>query len=728
MPVEIILTGTQKRIKDSFASSSEVGLALRSNGEEKVSVIDRNGIVYTAGIPAPTTAITLALGGAGDMPDTKWVSYVYVYVSGLFPFVENARAINGSVLPRSNSSPVATLQITGGDQEIDLLVLKTTDETITKIWVFRTDFFDTEIEAATAAAAGTAYFVTELTNDGIAGTVAYTDNNPVLGVDQIEVDNYEAPQFNFCVYADPYWWGFGNLPFIAEAVWNNTHTGSTALITISGDDEWFNGRDGQVITFEGITTGGFDNTGGFRFLRLSATTATVTTDGSTPVALPSTGSGTLTIQGPATTLYRSKPRNPFSWGFTDVIGSVLVPQQFALKVGGGMGTAIAVVPNSALLKLDCEYPSHCLSFNLKAAGTTAFEGTKRTLSNVHSVSAHWSQFPAVTQSGQTVLWGLDFKNFAILQSDGISQQPISNNIPRMLRSLTTDRTKQLLAHGCYDARTELNCIWVTTANAMSLVNYLIYQHAPTGFWGFAQEHDVLCSANIQDSLTGQSKTFVGTQTGFMGQAFCLGTYNNWLPATGSYTGNVLSATATSITVAAPLAFNIIDDGLIGNWVLVTDEDGGTEQLARISAVTGTVLTFDWIRQYEAPFVPAPNTFNPTPLAGYKFFIGLIECRLLKFFNMGQPQTDKQLMELWLTQQGVDAATAGTFIRFYKENQAGYEKIALLQNQYAEQESDAWVCNDTIPSELVKMFGLEFINRGYEQWRFINMALKANLIP
>lgn len=718
-----ILTGIQKRGKDAFASSSEVGLALRSNGEEKVKVIDRHGNVYNAGLAAPTVAPTVTLGGAGDFPEDKWVSYLYVYATDRFPFVENSVAINGQVIPRSNPSPFATLQITGSDKEIDIDIPVSNDEEITRIWLFRTELFDTQVEAETAAAGGFAFFVTELANTA-GPTVSYTDNNLVLGTDQVEVDNYVAPQFQFCVYSDPYWWGFGNLTFTAEAVWNNTHTGSTALLTISGDDEWFDGRDGQIITFEGVITGGFDNTGGFRFKQLSATTGTVTIDGTTPVALPSTGEGTLTIQGPATTLYRSKPRNPFSWGFTEVIGNALVPQLFALKVGGGMGSAIAVVPNSALLKLDCEYPALCVSYNLRAAGTDSFSGTRRVISNVHSVSAHFSQFSAVTQGGQTVLWGLDYKNFAILQSDGISQAPISNNIPRILRSLTVDRTKQLLAHGCYDARTELNCIWVTTINAQSLVNYLIYQHAPTGFWGFSQEHDVLCSANVHDSLTGQSKTFVGTQTGFMGQAFLQGRYNNWLPATGVYTGTVNSGTSLTISIVGAEDFNTEDDGLVGNWVLITNAEGEQEQLARISEVTDDTLVFDWIRPYQG----TENELNPVPTEGFKFYIGLIECRLLKFFNMGQPQTDKQLMELWLTQQGVDAETSGTFIRFYRENAPGYKNIPLMQNTYSDGNSDAWFCNDAIPSELIKMFGLEFINRGYEQWRFINMAMKANLIP
>lgn len=728
MPLTTIITGAQQRSKDSFASSPPVGLAVRSNGEEKVKVIDGRGNIYLAGFDAPTVAPTVADDGVGLLPNGEWAAYVYVYASSRFPFVESDLAVDGKLYPRSNPSPVETYQYTGaGSRKVTGTATKTTAAGIDKIWIFRTAFFASEIEAQTAGEAGLAFFVAEVINNGVAGTVAWSDNNPVSSADQVQLDNYTSAQFQFCVYYDPYWWGFGNLPFVAEATWDNSNAGATGEITIVAPDKWFDGRNGQNVTLEGITTGGFDGTGTFRFKWLSATTATVTLDGTTPVALPATGVGTVTVQGPATTLYRSKPRNPFSWGWTEYIGDINVPQQYAFKVGGGLGSALAVIPNNATLKLDCEYPAKCYTLNLRSAGTQAFESTLRIISDVYSVSAHFSQFPAVTQDGHTVLWGLDYKNFAIVQSDGITQVPISGPIPKILRALTQNRTRQLLAHGCYDPRTELNCIWVSTAASLSLVNYLIYQHAPTGFWGFVNEHDVLCSAAIQDTLTGSTKTFVGTQTGFLGQALVQEVWNNWLPDTGAFFGIVFSATSVSITtVVSDPAFNILDDGIIGNWVLVTDASDQQEQLARISAVTAHTLTFDIVRSLVGGGTAA---FNPVPAAGWKFYIGLIECRLLKYFDFQQPQTDKQLMELWLTQENSHPEAAGTLIRWYRERANTYNQFAGLQNQYgvaANEESDAWYVQQEIPAQLVKMFGLEIINRGYMQWRFVNMVLKPRL--
>lgn len=729
MPLTTIIASAQKRVKDSFASSPVVGLAMLSNGEESVKVIDAKGNVYAAGIAAPTVAPTVADNGVGLLPNNQWAAYLYVYASSKFPFVESDLAINGQLYPRSNASPYTAYQYTGaGSRKVTGLATKTVSPGIDIIWVFRTAFFATQIEAQTAAAAGAAFFVAQVANSGGAGTVAWTDNNPVNSADQVQSDNYVAPQFQFCVYYDPYWWGFGNLPFTAAASWADV--AGLGVITLTGTDTWFDGRNGQNVTLPGITTGGFDGLGTFKFLWLTATTAGVTIDGTTRVALGATGSpGTVTTQGPATTLYRSKSRNPFSWGFTQTIGSVNVPQLYAFKVGGGMGTAIAVVPNNPTLKLDCEYPAKCFTLNLRAAGTTAFEGTRRIISDVYSVSAHFSQFAAITQNGQTVLWGLDYKNFAIVQSDGITQVPISGPIPLILRALTQDRTRQLLAHGVYDPRTELNCLWVCTASSLSLVNYLIYQHAPTGLWGFSNEQDVLSSGAIQDSLTGSTKIFVGTQTGFLGQAFVRDTYNNWLPDTGAFVGTCTAATSNTLTITESL--NITDDGLVGNWALVTDATGQQEQMARISAVTLHSLTFDWIR----PLVGTVTTaFSPVPIAGAKIYIGLIECRLLKYFDFNVPQTDKKLMELWFTQQSVSQNTAnltGTLVRWYRERENTYQQFTPLQNKYGpndDQPSDAWFTVEDIPAELVKMFGLEIINRGYEQWRFVNMVLKPKMNP
>jgi hypothetical protein len=245
MPLNQIITGTQKRSKDSFASSPVVGLAVRSNGEESVKIIDARGNVYSAGIAAPTVAPTVADDGVGLLPNAKYAGYVYVYATSRFPFVESDLSVNGKLYPRSNASPVQVYQYTGaGSRKVAGTATKTTAAGVDKIWVFRTAFFATSIEAQTAAEGGFAFFVAEVANNGIAGLQNWTDNNPVSSADQIQNDNFAAPQFQFCVYFGVAFGLEGNAERIAgkklagllsEAVFNIVQFGEVALLqTMTG--------------------------------------------------------------------------------------------------------------------------------------------------------------------------------------------------------------------------------------------------------------------------------------------------------------------------------------------------------------------------------------------------------------------------------------------------------------------------------------------------------------
>ena len=720
MSYQVAIATPQSRYKDSFASSSNVGVTLRSNGEEKVKIIDRNGNVFEAEIPTPTVAPTLALAttGASDMTASQWVGYAYVYAADkVYPFVENANAINGSLAPRSNPSPNNVIQIGATPHPVNVSVTYSTRTDITEIWLFRTQYFATSLEAQTAANAGQVFFIAAISNNVAGGTTTYADSAANTGVDQPDLDCYPAPQFQFCIYSDPYWWGFGNFPFVADIAYFT----NGAVQLLNATDIWFNGRNNQLVTVEGITTGGFDGQGGFYFTWSDSTHGQLTLDGTNPASFATNGASKIIIQGPATTLYRSKYRNPFAWGETIVIDNADVPQMYSLKVDGGYGTAIAVVPSVQLLKLDTEYPSRCHVLNLKLAGTDTFENTLRTISDNFSVSSHFSQFAAMTQQGVPVLWGMDYKNFAILQSNGIVQTPISNVIPKTLRQLTTLKNRQLMCHGLYDPKTEMNCIWVTTNDSLSLVNYLIFQHVPTGFWGFVDEQDVSCSALIQDTEGNYNKVLAGTQSGFLGQAFADNTFNNWLPLTGLFTGTVSAVPTFASLQTTDGNFNIVDEGVVGNWCLLTDADGGNEQWARVSAVTANQLTFDSIK----PYTGTDNTqFNPPLSTGCKFYLGVIECSLTKAYDFNQPDFDKVIGQFWITQQNADDQT---LIRYYRDRRAMYEQqFQVLPYQYIDKTySDACKTDLAVPSLLSKSFCLEIINRGYSDWRLINFLMEAD---
>lgn len=724
MVVTTIISNPQTRIKDTYACSPTVGITVRANGEEATSIINSNGVdVQLAGITPPSDPpnLNLTAVGSGNLTNNTYVAYVYVWAATVaYPFVNSTLSINGSLAPRSNPSPNAAIHITGGASNVNVTVFNTTRTDITEIWIFRTEYFTTSTEAQTAAAAGQAFYIGKVTNNTAGGSQIYLDNNAFTGIDQVEEDNYVAPTFQFAVYYDPYWWGFGNFTFTANATWA-VSSGQT-IITIFSPDKWYDGRNGQNLSLSTITTGGFNGMGQFKFLYVSPTTCVATLDGTLgTVQNIGAGSGVITIQGPAVTLYRSKPRNPLAWGFTEAIGSALVPQEYAFLVGGGLGTALAVIPNTGLLKLDTEYPTKCYTLNLRLAGSSSFEQSLRIISELYSVSSHWSQFQATTQQGLATLWGIDYKNYAILQCNGATQYPVSGPIPVILRRLTQNRSKQLSCHGIYDARTEMNCIWVTTNDAISQVNYLIYQHAPTGFWGFMDEKDLLCSASIQDTTTGENKTFVGTQTGFFGTAFVANLFNNWLPSTGTYTGNIASATTTSITIDVSVgSFNIVDIGIIGNWCLITDPDHGSEQWARISAVTAQTLTFNAIY----PFLGgATSSFDPIPIAGSFFYIGMIECLLEKRYDLEIPTVLKTISEFWATQTHVDNPL---ILRFFRELRETPDiQFTIDENLYLDTtESDTWVSRIKAPNLPAYSFGVQIIQRGYLNYKLVNFLFKT----
>lgn len=720
--VPTTITGLQNRVRNSVAYAAEIGLMVLANGEDKVKVLTTANTLVRAGIEAPTAAPTVADNGGGTLTNNEWVVYQYVYAAtSAYPLVENTVDINGDISPRGNPSPSsATYQITGaGDRQLQITVTKTTRSDITKIWLFRTQLFSSQTLAETAAAAGLLYFIGEATNDGIAGTTTVDDNTLTnIGNSPIELDNFEAPQFRYVIWEDPYFWGFANEPYIATATWDNTHTGATGLVTVSGTDNFFEGRDGQNIRFEGIVTGGYDNAGTFKFLRLTSTTATVyTTDSATPVALPSTGSGTITIQGPPAILYRSKYRNPFSWGFTQVIGSVTLPQLWSLKVGGGFGTAIAVIPDQPTLKVDCEAPAQCVTFNLQAASTDQFAGTKRIISKVYSTSSHFSQFVAQVE-GALVLWSMDYKNFVILQSNGVSVTPVAGPLPLLLRRLTRDKTRQKLSHGIYDPETELNVMWLTTDDSAFNINICIYQHGPTGAWGIVDDYDILCSSSIEDENGGGRQTWVGTEAGFIARAFVKDVYNNFLPSSGLYTGTVASATSTTISRNPDDGnFNTTDDGLVGNYVLVVSSDGLDVQLGLISQVTSSSLAVELVVRNNGS---EEVTFDPVPSSTYKFYIGVIECRLRKYFDFGDPALSKYIPEAWVTAQNTTADDI-KLLYYPERTETPTYQIDLAKDP----DTDAYYQKFAIPSKVQKTVGIEVIERGYDAFEFNSLALKPS---
>ena len=531
----VVLSNIQSSWRDSYAASPETGLTLRANGEEKVLVWDGISTFVNAGFDAPSIAPAISVSSGGTLEAGKFYAYVYVYAATTrYPFVENAVTAGGSVAPRSNPSPSSVAAATTSvNKTVNLTIPTSNRSDVDRIWIYRTEATASAEEAVTRASAGDCYFIASVDNNQVLTNISYTDTGSISPTEQVEIDNFVAPIFQYTVYDGIYWWGFGNNEFIGKVTLNG-------LSTISlNSGSWFTGRNGEKITFQGVDSGGFDNIGTFYFKCTGNNTGELYSDPNLTIQASTNFYGTTTckIQGAATTIYRSKIRNPFSWGFTDIlVTGARVPQQWAYKVGGGKGVAIAVHPTDRLLKVDTESPNRCYTLNLNNVYSPETVGsTFQIIEDRHTASSHSCQFSTITKDGQTVLGSIDVKNFNFLRADAQSQVPITTGeMIRTLRQIVSEGNAPHFFHGVYDAYTELNCWWVKTLKTITpdafgsthYVDTLIWNHAPTGFWGKAYDFDVSASCSVYDKTTKDYLTFLGLESGQLVKGFDATTNTN----------------------------------------------------------------------------------------------------------------------------------------------------------------------------------------------------------
>lgn len=695
--MSVVIPNRQQLVQNCYAYASDLGIMLVSNGEERPFVLSPDGLLVNAGFLAPTNTPTVADNGMGNLPDTKFCVYAVVYVmKDAYPNIGRRQRSN----PSAYSIP---FQINSGgvDRQNTVSFVGSAATNITHVEIYRTDFHLDADTAQLAAEAGSLFYLGEVTNT--VGALTYDDNIASnIGNDPIELDNFEAPQFRFCVFDGEYFWGFANHPLLSTATWTSA---GVVTMTGTGIELFANGRTDQFVTFDTVTTGGIDGRGTFKFKYVSSGTFQTVDDEGADLSIGALGSGDVVVSGPPADLYRSKYRNPFAWGYMRAYTDVFVPERWAIRVSGSLGTAIAIFPDQNLLKLDMEFPALCVSYNLQTSSTDVFETTRRTVSRAYSVSSHFSQFEAVS-NGQNLLWGMDFKNYAIIESNGVSQQPISGPISSILKSLAPSRILQLLSHGIYDPYTEINAIWVSVGGAEVGADFkndlCIFHHAPTGYWGVVDDYDISCSASIEDANSSRKRILVGTESGHVGYAFQPGVFGNWLPPTGSKQGTVTAVAGDGSYIETGDAS--ISASNEGGYVIIVSPDGLTEQVRLIYGVGGGGrLAFNKPLDLSTP-------------VGSKFFIGLIKVSVLKYFDKGMPSTDKMLAELWATISGASAPK----VRYYLEHSKSPTASLDLKRDSA---LDAWFAKTGFPTKKLKTFGVEIVDHTYDEIRFFNMTIK-----
>lgn len=654
----IAIAASQNRTRDCYASAPNLDLTLRSNGEETVQIMDSFGSFTQAGFDPPSIAPTLALGSSGGgLTNNTWVGYIYVYAAkNNYPQVDAGTSAGGSIAPRSNPSPSGNINIMGGAHHVLVTVATSQRSDISHIWIYRTGYFSTQQEAIDSANAGTAFFIAEIANNPNSSSLIYDDSTTVgEGGEECDIDNFTAPQFQFCAYFDPYFWGFGNFAIIANV--EVFLDGSFVLADFG--DAFFGGRNAQVISFVGITSGGYDGHGNFYFKQTAFNIGQCYID----IALTQTsefnfsGATQATIKGPSNILYRSKPHNPLSWGETILVDEERIPTLYTFRIGGGDGTAISIIPNLNLLKLDTQAPGVSYLLNLRLAGTTSFEQSKRELSRGFSVSNNFSQFSTIDQNGNSVLWGYDFKTSSILQCDGSSQVPISTKIFDSLRALEFSN----FDHGIYDDHTELAVFWFKTGALGEQNDIAFLYHVPTGNWSMHQDWDVSASATIFNSADGENKTIIGTSYGNIGQAFVEDSNVNWLVDSALPIANIFDFEGSGLGYDMQLAarttpaFDITKPQLyVGNYMRICNDP--THSIAG-----GIVKIVAVISSSRIHVVFVNGSFSPP--ASMVGFLGFIPTSFTKFSQLSSPTIQKQLTEMFLTGKGIYDATSNGYFTF-----------------------------------------------------------------
>lgn len=660
---------------DSIAYADDLQLGIRANGEERTSFIDLAGNIYNAEIPEALNAATFTglTAAANGLTPVGFYGYRYVYVApDRYPLVDGGKSIGGSIAPRGNPSPILVVNMNVDLNYVNLTIPPNDRKDITEAWIFRTTNYTTSADATLAANAGLCFYVGKVTLTPGGASSSFQDTIPVVGVEQIEFDNFSAPTFKYCRYIPPYFWGIGNDQLVVPVQWEGK------IVTITNSHfMWFSGRNGQFATLSGVTTGGIDGRGLFIFKAgdeagfNEQSRAILTINGSTAQTLsPTTGTGFLVINGIGSILYRSKFRNPFAWGVTNVIGSSQQPEIYTIRVAAGQASALIGLPDDEQLKIDFKNPSACYMYNLRLADVPEFSTTRRKISD-YSVGNHRSQFFATGSEGKKVIWGWDPDTFAILQSDGTYQIPMSEMVWKTLRAAVRDPFRIQFASGFCDEENQLNCICIpfqgegnyeadypaSQYKQTSLIDLNIYQHYPSQKWGYNFEYDLTAAAQVRDLNVNKLKIIGGSDTGLLFYMNDNAKFDN-LHYYGPFVPTSFDRTSSpnSLVFPAGTFSGVTNADLVGLWGFLYTKafaNARGQTFLRILSLTSDTLYFDMV-MYPYDGGNITNIFNgfvnDPLLTDCKFAIGVIPKSFFKLFDFGNPTTLKRFLALYFKGQ------------------------------------------------------------------------------
>lgn len=664
------------------------------NGLELPRRIDSNLAVTLLGVRAASDPVSVTNVGAGNIPP-HWYSWKAVYASAAYlrpvPSIDgssNYTRGNPSINPVSLNLAVAS--------QVNVVVPGIAQAGITHILLYRSIGASTQAESEL----GPYFYVTQALN--AAGNVTILDNvlEDNIGL-AAETDNFVPSAYRYAVAAQSYIFAGGNFP-IGKFLTCTVIPGSS-IVTVDSGTPFYDGIYGWRFKLLNDTTGGVDGSGFYFANYVSPTTIQLTDSAGTPLGYNGslTGSGlTFQVALPGHVLRWCKRGEPEAWPATNLI-------DFEGEI-----TGIAQLPNRPILILCTDEPS-VYALNMELVGTQAFKTNKNQISTEHTVTSHYSLVGV-----ESALRGIDAHHGCIMETDGSAVYDISSSfVPKVFDYLSNDMNDIQLWHCAYDHKQGLFGAFVTFKGAARLIDFCIGQNVQTKSWFFNFEKDLLCSGIYIHPDTGESLVLGGTQGsvnggGVWGRIWCPHIYSEWIPSDTLLCGTITNVVNSNVFDVDNSALDLYTtgDGLMGRWVLVCDPNGEYAQVGYIYSNTANRISVDAVVNSLNP-----NQFIPIPAVGWKFYLGLIECRWgPKVYDFGDPDVLKKVWEVWCTVSGHDE-TKPPFIRLYRGLEKGYtSQLELYERTNMDKTKNQSFVNKTSNKlESVARWGVAWYDRSYK---------------
>lgn len=701
--MEVIHVG-QGVAKDCIVGDRLMNRYAIFNGLEKPRRIDSNSNVTVLDFGTPTIISVASVATAGFLENNKWYSYKAVYGSIKYtrPVAVEDATSNST---RGNPSTVSSVHSVFAASSATVTMTPSTNPAVTHLFLYRSTGATTQAEAE----AGPFYYVGQVAN--AAGNRVITDGlaDASVGI-AVETDNYPPNAYRYAIAAFGYIFAGGNFPLGSQCT--VTLTGGSGTVT-ANMGAFFDGIVGWTFKQTEDESGGADQAGTFYANYVSNNTLTLVDALGVADTYDGTNAGSgkrFTCYLPGNVLRWCKYGEPEAWPLTNSV------------TFEGDITGIAMIPNSSILLVFTDSPS-IWAFDMTLIGTASFKTTKRLISSIHTVSSHYSLCPVDMR-----LRGIDMHRRCIIETDGVSVVDITSAvIPKIFEHLDHNENNIKNWHCAYDPNTHLFGAFVTFVNAHRMIDFCIGQNTVTRNWFFNLEKDLLCTGMYIDPTTGETMVLGGTQglpagggAAVWGRIWAKGTWDDWFPG-GLKSGTVISSTGTVLTVDNTTEnLYTAAGGLAGRWVLVTDSTGESPQLAYILRNTANTITISSVINSVTSAM-----FTPIPVAGYKFYIGVIEMRWgPKYFDFGDPDNNKKILEVLLSMASYNANDL-PFIRVHRGLEVGYKyHRTLIEGTYrtpSEKNENLYSRYDSHIEECPR-WGVSIVDRSYADTELSSLTI------